>query len=75
MIRARVEVGRDVQAVAETDEDIELTGRVRLHPGRPVEVITRPGGAPLTRRGVVYSWRVVKLGTTGPIYHGRCRWE
>jgi hypothetical protein len=75
MIRARVEVGREVQCVAETHDGIELTGRVRLHPGRPVDVVTRPGSDPCMRRGVVHSWRVVELGTRGPIYRGTCRWD
>ena len=51
MIRARVEVGRHVESVAETHEGIELTGRIRLHPGGPVDVVTRPLGAPLIRPG------------------------
>ncbi len=75
MIRARIEIGRHVESLAETQEGIELTGRVRLHPGRPVDLVTRPLGAPLIRRAVVASWRVVELGSTGPIYRGLCRWE
>jgi hypothetical protein len=75
MIRARIEVGRNVEPVAETHEGIELTGRVRLHPGRPVDVVTRPLGVPLIRRAVVFSWRIVALGSTGPIYRGTCHWE
>jgi hypothetical protein len=75
MIRARIEVGRHVDSVAETHEGIELTGRVRLHPGRPVDVVTRPLGAPVIRRAVVASWRIVALGSSGPIYRGMCHWE
>ena len=75
MIRARVEIGKDVQSVAETAEGIELTGRVRLLPGRPVDVVTRAAGVPQSRRGVVHSWRIVRLGSGGPIYHGTCAWE
>jgi hypothetical protein len=75
MIRARIEIGRNVESVAETHEGIELTGRLRLHPGRPVDVVTRPLGVPLIRRAVVSSWRVVALGSAGPIYRGTCHWE
>ena len=75
MIRPRVEIGRDVQSVAETRDGIELTGRIRLHPGRPVDVILRQAGNPFIRRAVVFSWRVVELGSTGPIYRGACHWE
>ena len=75
MIRARVEIGRDVQAAAETPEGVELVGRVRLLPGRPVEIVSRPFGAPLTRRALVHSWRIVQLGSGGPMYRGDCRWE
>jgi hypothetical protein len=75
MIRARVEIGRDVQTAAESPEGIELIGRVRLHPGRPVEVVSRPGGAPVVRRALVCSWRIVQLGSGGPIYRGACLWE
>ena len=75
MIRSRVEVGRHVDSVAETRDGIELTGRIRLHPGRPVDVVTRPLGTPVIRRAVVDSWRVVALGSAGPIYRGMCRWE
>lgn len=75
MIRARVEIGREVQCVAETHDAIELTGRMRLHPGRPVDVVTQPGRDGGTRRGIVHSWRVVALGSGGPVYRGTCRWE
>ncbi len=76
MIRARVEIGREVQAVVEDAGGVELRGRVRLHPGRPVEVITRSlDKAPVVRRAVVQSWRIVELGSGGPIYRGACRWE
>jgi hypothetical protein len=75
MIRARVEIGRDVQALTETAEGIELAGRVRLQPGRPVDVVTRRGGEAQSRRGIVHSWRVARLGSGGPVYEGTCRWE
>lgn len=75
MIRARVEVGRHVERVGETHDGIELTGRLRLHPGRPVDVVTRPLGTPLIRRAVVSCWRIVALGSGGPIYRGTCHWE
>jgi hypothetical protein len=73
--RARVEIGRDVQAASETAEGVELVGRVRLLPGRAVEIVSRPFGTPLVRRALVHSWRVVQLGSGGPTYRGACRWE
>ncbi len=75
MIGARVEIGRDVQTAEESLEGIELIGRVRLYPGRPVEVISRPAGAPVARRALVRSWRIVQLGSGGPVYRGACVWE
>jgi hypothetical protein len=76
MIRARVEIGREVQAISEGPEGVELRGRVRLHPGRPVDVITRgPDRTPLVRRAVVMSWQIVELGSGSPTYHGTCQWE
>lgn len=75
MIRARVEIGREMQTVAETAEGIELKGRHRLHPGRPIDVITRGSGPPVIRAAVVHSCRVVQLGSGGPIYQGECHWQ
>lgn len=75
MIRARVEIGREMQAVVETTEGIELKGRHRLHPGRPIDVISKATGAPVVRAAVVHSCRIVQLGSGGPIYLGECRWQ
>ena len=76
MTRARIEIGREVLAVSEAEGGIELKGRVRLLPGRPVEVVTRAQDkSPVIRRAVVDSWRIVELGSAGPLYLGTCRWE
>ena len=75
MIRARVEIGREMQTMAETPDGIELKGRHRLHPGRPIDVISRATGAPVVRPAVVHSCRIVELGSGGPIYVGECRWQ
>ncbi len=76
MIRSRLEIGREVEAVSENPDGVELRGRIRLHPGHPVDLVVRaPGAAPVARRALVLSWKVAALGSGGPIYRGACRWE
>ena len=76
MIRSRLEIGREVEALSEGPEGVELRGRIRLHPGRAVDLITRGAAAtPVVRRALVVSWSVVSLGSGGPMYRGSCRWE
>ena len=76
MIRSRLEIGREVEALSENPEGVELRGRVRLHPGRPVELVVRGAGVtPVVRRALVLSWKVAALGSNGPMYRGACRWE
>ena len=76
MIRSRLEIGREVEALSESPEGVELRGRVRLRPGRPVELVLRGAGvAPVVRRALVQSWKVASLGSSGPMYRGSCLWE
>ena len=76
MIRSRLEIGREVEALSENPEGVELRGRVRLHPGHSVDLLMRGAGtAPVVKRALVLSWKVASLGSGGPMYHGSCRWE
>jgi hypothetical protein len=74
MTRTRVVVGRDVEVVRETEDGVELAGRVRLRPGHLVELI----GASHSNLGdprllTVHCWRVRSVGRDGITYCGRCR--
>jgi hypothetical protein len=75
--RPRVRVGRDVEIVQESLEGLALEGRIRLRPGRGVELLLpSPGRHGLAvRRAHVWSWEVAALGSDGPVYRGFCRWE
>jgi len=75
MTRHRVCIGRDVSAVSEHADGIELEGQTRLRPGDEI-LIVRPssGDAPLVRTAMVWSWYVRRLGSDGPTYRGICRW-
>ncbi len=76
MIRSRLEIGREVEALSENPEGVELRGRIRLHPGHPIDLVVREAGAtPVVRRALVQSWKVASLGSGGPMYRGSCRWE
>ena len=72
----RVRLGRDARVVAERPDGVELEGLVRLAPGRFVELLPpRPqAGTGESRRAVVWSWSVARLGRYGAIYRGECRW-
>ena len=75
--RPRVRVGRDVEIVQESLEGLALEGRIRLRPGRGVELLLpSPGRRGLAvRRAHVLSWEVAAMGSEGLLYRGFCRWE
>jgi hypothetical protein len=78
MIRRRVWVGRDVRAVLEKADGVELEGRTRLRPGHDVDIVmpcSGGGGVPLVRPAEVWSWRVIRAGSDGPVFRGFCRWR
>jgi hypothetical protein len=69
-------VGRDVRVVRETDDGLELIGPVRLRPGSLVDVLSSSEGSAAPRRlAIVWTWRLVAVGSTGPAYRGTCRWQ
>jgi hypothetical protein len=77
MTRQRVRIGRDVRVISEGSDAVELEGPARLAPGRPVDIVlTTPSataGGPV-RTALVWSWSVVRVGRTGAVYRGVCRW-
>jgi hypothetical protein len=78
MTRQRVRVGRDVRIVAERPEGLELEGRTRLSPGRPVDLVVGGSADPaatVVKPALVWTWYVVRVGPTGATYRGVCRWS
>ena len=76
MTLGRVQVGRDVNVLAEDDDLIRLEGLCRLRPGHPVVIVSpasddRPA---LTRTAMVWTWTMVRRGSGRPVYEGTCRW-
>jgi len=77
MTRQRVRIGRDVRVVSEGPGVVELEGPARLSPGRPVDIVLTPPSATASgpvRTALVWSWSVVRVGRTGAVYRGICRW-
>jgi hypothetical protein len=73
-MRPRVWIGRDVRVVSESPEVIELEGRMRLRPGRDVDVARTGADPSAARSATVFTWRIVRVGTDGPVFRGLCRW-
>ena len=76
MTAQRLVLGESARVVAEDEEGIRLEGPLRLRPGRDVDVIRTAGrGAGMPpRRALVWSWRLIGVGSQGPVYRGDCRW-
>jgi hypothetical protein len=73
-----VRLGRDVRVVAERPEGLELEGRARLSPGRPVDLVLPAQADPaetVAKPALVWTWYVVRVGPTGATYRGVCRWS
>jgi hypothetical protein len=69
-------VGIDVEQRSESHDGVHLQGRVRLTPGRTIEIARHEAvRGPVIRRAVVRTWQVRALGRSGPVYHGFCAWE
>lgn len=51
---------------------VELEGPIRLAPGRTVDVVWEDERS--ERLAVVWTWVLVRMGSTGPVYRGLCRW-
>jgi hypothetical protein len=78
LTRQRVRIGRDVRVVTERPEGLELEGRTRLAPGRPVDLVLpspADAAAGVVKPAVVWSWYVVRVGPAGATYRGICRWS
>lgn len=73
MIRQRVVIGKDAVVVTEDEQGLELECGVRLSPGRLVDV-SRTAGTRTARTAMVWSWRLVRMGSSGPRYRGYCCW-
>jgi hypothetical protein len=71
-MRSRLQLGRDALVVRETDDEVELESCERLAPGRAV-LMFRPG-SDRGRTALVVAWRLVLMGSQGPLYRGCCRW-
>jgi hypothetical protein len=72
-----VRLGRDVRLLVERADGLELEGRARLAPGRPVDIVLASatgGGADTVRPAVVWTWTLVRVGSAGALYRGLCRW-
>ena len=72
----RVRLGVDVHMRSESFDGIHLEGRTRLVPGQVIEIArTNDPGQVVIRHAVVCRWRLRRVGTTGPVYHGFCAWQ
>jgi hypothetical protein len=72
----RVRVGRDVLVLDEDEDRIYLEGSCRLRPGHPVVIVSPAADDQpvLIRTAVVWSWRLVRVGSGRPLYEGICQW-
>ncbi len=66
----RLRAGRDFVLLHEGEDGVEIESGARLSPGRPIEILS----AGRARRALVWSWWLVGLGSSGPVYRGACRW-
>lgn len=71
-MRARLQLGRDARVLREDEDEVELESTARLAPGRAV-LMFRTGNDE-GRVAVVCGWRLVRVGSQGPVYRGCCRW-
>ncbi len=76
MTGQRVWPGRDVRILREGPDGLELEGATRLRPGQCVDIVS-PGsttGDATVRQAVVWSWTLIRTGSSGHIFRGFCRW-
>lgn len=66
--RRRFVLGRDLDVVSASGADVVLEGRVRLQPGRTIDVCDAD-----VKTMVVMTWEIARLGKDGPVFRGRCR--
>lgn len=72
----RLQLGRQLRVRAYRSDGVDLEGPARLRPGQLVDLVLeeRPGASSPTKRALVVSWQVMRLGKDGPTYTGECRW-
>jgi hypothetical protein len=77
MTPRRVQIGRDVRLLEQTEEGIDLEGPTRLRPGQLVDLVIpdADGKSSIGRRAEVLTWFVVQLGSGGPMFAGHCSWQ
>jgi len=66
----RCVVGRDVVIIRESLTEVCIEGQIRLRPGSYVELCDDD-----VRLVCVCTWVIVRLGKSGPVYRGVCRWN
>jgi hypothetical protein len=70
---SRIVIGRDLLLLTEDEEGLVAEGTCRLSPGRTVEVIADTAQAN-GRVARIWTWQLVRVGRSGPVFRGRCRW-
>jgi hypothetical protein len=75
MMVRRLQVNRHLRVIAETVEGMQFESPARLRPGQVIELVWPDGSHERARRARVITWSVMKLGSEGPTYGGRCRWQ
>jgi len=68
-------IGRGLALIAFDERGVELEGTCRLTPGRAITLFGLGAGSSAGRLLFVSSWRLVRLGRTGPIYRGYGEWR
>jgi hypothetical protein len=68
-------IGRGLALLALDERGVELEGTCRLAPGRAIVLFGLGGGSSAGRHVFVSSWRLVRMGRTGPIYRGYGEWR
>lgn len=63
-------VGIELRLLDDLGDELVLEGRSRLQPGRVVNVAPYGQDA---RRLLVTEWRLIGVGSNGPVYRGRGR--
>jgi hypothetical protein len=72
VMRTRLRLGRDARVLREDPDEVEIESTERVAPGRPLVVLRTANDA--GRVAVVSGWRLVRVGSHGPVYRGCCRW-
>lgn len=68
-------LGRGLALIAVDERGVELEGTCRLTPGRAILLFGVGAGSSAGRHLFVNTWRLVRMGRTGPIYHGYGEWQ